>query len=192
MRALSKAVQSAQAAIRDAEPGLDAANKTLKIDFAGALRSGQFAEEVIRVAERAGLRGRAPHPRRRVKFPGSSFPKRRYAEYPLWQRKAPQHYGPQPLSDSCKSFESNKGPFARCRSLLNAIERIYLLRTQDKLGIPVPIQAIYELLTPLPGQRDEYTEIDFVADLYALQRAGTLKSSDDRRLELPREHQHEV
>ena len=71
------------------------------------------------------------------------------------------------------------------QKLVDAIERIYLLRTQDKLGIPVPIQAIYELLTPLPGQRDEYTEIDFVADLYALQRAGTLKSSDDRRLSFP-------
>jgi hypothetical protein len=34
----------------------------------------------------------------------------------------------------------------------------------------------------LPGQRDEYKDIDFVADLYALERANSLKSSGTSEL----------
>ncbi len=184
VRALSKAVQSAQTALRDAQPGLDAANKTLQIDFPGALRTGQFAEEVIRVAERAGLRGVRHIHGAVLSFPVALFPNADTLSVRFGKKRS-LALRPSAVVAQLQELRKQQKAVRAMQKLVDAIERIYLLRTQDKLGIPVPIQAIYELLTPLPGQRDEYTEIDFVADLYALERAGALISSDKHRLSFP-------
>lgn len=44
---------------------------------------------------------------------------------------------------------------------------------QGKQGRVVPLARIYRLFTSLPGQRREYTNVDFARDLYLLQTSGS-------------------
>lgn len=184
VRALSRAVQNAQAALRETQPGLDAANKTLQIDFGMTLRTGQFAEEVIRVAELAGLRGVRHIHGAVLSFPVALFPNAETLSV-RYGKKGSSSLRPSAVVAQLQELRKHQKAARAMQKLVDALERVYLLRTQDKLAVPIPIQAVYELVTPLPGQRDEYTDIDFVADLYALERAGALKSSAGHRLSFP-------
>jgi hypothetical protein len=184
VRALSKAVQAAQAALRDVHPGLQGANKTLEIDFAAALRGGAFAEEIIRTAERAGLRGVRHIHGAVLSFPVALFPNAETLAV-RYGKKTSSSLRPSAVVAQLQELRKQQRPARALQKLVDAIEHAYFIRTQKRLGVPVPIQAIYELLTPLPDQRNEYTDIDFVADLYSLERASALKSSDNHRLSFP-------
>src|SRR5258708_21658352 len=54
------------------------------------------------------------------------------------------------------------------RPLLTAFERGYLAATGGEDGIAVPLRRIYDLLVLRPGQGREYTEVDFLLDVYRL------------------------
>ncbi|MGB9887023.1 MAG: hypothetical protein ACPLPT_02110 [Moorellales bacterium] len=51
-------------------------------------------------------------------------------------------------------------------------------------GTDVPLQEVYEQLTPLPTQKRQYPRELFAFDLYRLRRAGVDRTADGRRVEL--------
>ena len=71
------------------------------------------------------------------------------------------------------------------RPLLIALERAYLAATGGRDGIAVPLRRVYELLVLRPGQGREYTEVDFLLDVYRLDRAGVQVTPSGRELSLP-------
>jgi len=71
------------------------------------------------------------------------------------------------------------------RPLLTAFERAYLAATGGKDGIAVPLRRVYDLLVLRPGQGREYTEVDFLLDVYRLDRAGVQVTPAGRELSLP-------
>jgi len=75
--------------------------------------------------------------------------------------------------------KENLGP------VLQMIEKAYLRLTHGETGKAVPIADVHELLTLLPGTEKQYTQLDFVADIYRLDRNGPHVTKSGRRLDLP-------
>jgi hypothetical protein len=71
------------------------------------------------------------------------------------------------------------------RPLLTAFERAYLAASGGQVGIAVPLRRVYDLLVLRPGQGREYTEVDFLLDVYRLDRAGVQVTPAGRELSLP-------
>src|SRR5215467_13974352 len=71
------------------------------------------------------------------------------------------------------------------RPLLTAFEKAYLAATGGTDGIAVPLKRVYDLLVLRPGQGREYTEVDFLLDVYRLDRAGAQVTPSGRELSLP-------
>ena len=71
------------------------------------------------------------------------------------------------------------------RPLLTAMEKAYLAATSGQDGIAIPLQRVYELLVLRPGQSRDYTEIDFLLDVYRLDRADVQVTPSGRELSFP-------
>jgi hypothetical protein len=71
------------------------------------------------------------------------------------------------------------------RQLLVAFETAYLKETADAVGIAVPLRRIYDLLVLRPGQSREYTELDFMLDVYKLDRTEAQVTPAGREMSLP-------
>lgn len=71
------------------------------------------------------------------------------------------------------------------RQLLHAFEAAYLRLTNDRDGYAIPLRKVYSLLVLRPGQSREYTELDFLLDVYKLDRAGVQVTQSGRELSLP-------
>lgn len=71
------------------------------------------------------------------------------------------------------------------RPLLVAFERAYLAATGGHDGVAIPLRRVYDLLVLRPGQGREYTELDFLLDVYRLDRAGVQVTPAGRELSLP-------
>ena len=71
------------------------------------------------------------------------------------------------------------------RPLLTAFEKAYLAASGGEDGIAIPLKRVYELLVLRPGQGREYTEVDFLLDVYRLDRAGAQVTPAGRELTLP-------
>lgn len=71
------------------------------------------------------------------------------------------------------------------RQLLHAFEAAYLRLTNDRDGYAIPLRKLYGLLVLRPGQSREYTELDFLLDVYKLDRAGVQVTQSGRELSLP-------
>jgi hypothetical protein len=71
------------------------------------------------------------------------------------------------------------------RQVVVAFEKAYLTLTHQKDGIAVPLSRIYDLLVLRPGQGREYTELDFMLDVYRLDRARPQVTPGGRDLSFP-------
>jgi hypothetical protein len=71
------------------------------------------------------------------------------------------------------------------RPLLATFEKAYLTLTRDQDGIAIPLRRLYNLLVLRPGQGREYTEVDFMLDVYRLDRAGAQLTPGGRELSFP-------
>ncbi len=180
---LSRGLNTARSILTEIEPELNRAGDALRLDYPTLLRSGQFAQEVARLAVAQGLTGV------RVVY-GVIF------SFPVVLTPLPDKLGvrigkkllrklrPSALVTELQDQRKRKPSTARLGRLLNAVERSY---SQIAPGgsVAVKIETIYDRLTPLPEHKDDYTETDFVADLYALERANILISSNERVLSFP-------
>jgi len=186
VRALSKAVRAAQAASHSLDPSLQGANRTLERDFGAEMRSGAYSKEIEQAAARANLRGVRVVPEAIVSFPivAKPIPDKLAIQY---GKKTSAAIRPSAVVSHLAKMRERRTPTSttRARKLVDAIERAFQTITGNRYNRSVPIRDIYQLLTPLPGQSAEYTEYDFVQELYFLQRAGVLESSSGRRLSFP-------
>jgi hypothetical protein len=71
------------------------------------------------------------------------------------------------------------------RQLLHAFEAAYLRLTNDRDGYAISLRKVHSLLVLRPGQSREYTELDFMLDVYKLDRAGVKVTQSGRELSLP-------
>ena len=74
-------------------------------------------------------------------------------------------------------------PRAAGDQFLNALEKAYLRLTSGQTGKSVLLQEVYDLLTLRPGQTKDYDLMDFLMDVYVLDRSGSTVTKQRRRLE---------
>jgi len=182
--ALSKAVHAARSAVRESEPYLEHAALAVAKDFAQAMRSNEFAREVVAQAGKVKLAGvRLVHG---VIF---SFP---ILLSPLPDKlsvrigkKLLRTLRPSTLVRNLEA-QRNRAPSKRyLERVLAAVHEAYLDASQRQYSIAVKITEIHDRLTRLPTQKADYSEIDFISDLYMLERENVLITSTDHVISFP-------
>lgn len=69
--------------------------------------------------------------------------------------------------------------------LATAFEKAYLTLTGGTDGTAIQLRRIYDLLVLRPGQSRDYSELDFIMDVYRLDRSGLHVTSTGRELSFP-------
>jgi hypothetical protein len=180
VRALSRALQAARSVHAELDSTLDRAGDVLTHDLAKALSDGAFAAEIERQAKADGLRGvRSVH--------GSimSFPvviPMAASDFSLkiagkkWTALRPSAIVAQLAKLRKRRVKTMSVKF------IDAVERAYTRVTGGAYERAARIEQIHQELTPLPGQSAEYTILDFVNDLYLVERSRQLETSSQRIL----------
>lgn len=182
--ALSRALQTVRALLREIEPVLDQTGAIVSRNYAESMRSGDFAREVVAAAARQDLSGVRIVHGVVFSFPVVVAPQPDKLAVRLG-KKLLRVLRPSALVAELQKLRSRKPSGARLVKLLDAIERAYLDAAGGRSNIAVKIQDIYERLTPLPDQRREYGEVDFISDLYALERENVLLTAKNRVISFP-------
>jgi hypothetical protein len=185
VKALSKALQSARAAAEEIVDSLERLNDMLLVDFPARLRDGAFFDEVIRQAERDGLKGVRSVHGLLLSYPVTVAVNADDLSLRIGKKRL-SSIRPSALVSELTKQRRRKPPSTSVQvKLLSAIERAYSSAANGAIGLSIPIKRIYDELVPLPGQSQDYSELDFVIDLYALQRSRNLISSSGRVLSFP-------
>jgi hypothetical protein len=177
--ALSKAVQTARTSLRDLESPLDAAGSVLSTDFAAAMRDGSFTEEVVQHAAKAGLRGVRSVQGALFSFPVVVTPEPDKIAVRLG-KVLQKSLRPSALIATLEKLRKRRTTPAKLSKLIDSFEHAFFAASRE--GHTVRISRVYDELTPMPDQKKDYTLLDFVADLYMLERSGILESSNKRIL----------
>ncbi len=182
--ALSREVQTVRATLRELEPALDRAGSVVARNFADSMRAGDFAREVVEAAARERLSGVRIVHGVIFSFPVVVTPQPDKLAVRVGT-KLMRTLRPSALVAVLQRFRNRKPSSARLEKLLEAIERAYLDAQGGRANIAMKIQDVYERLTPLPEQRRDYTELDFISDLYALERENVLTTKTTRVISFP-------
>ncbi len=182
--ALARSIQSARASVREADAALNRAGGVLLHDYADSMRAGNFGREIVDASRHSGLLGvRVVHG---VIF---SFP---VVVTPLPDKLAVRigkrlfrMLRPSAIVKELDALRKRKPSPGRLNKLVDAIERAYGIASAGRTNIAVKIRDVYDNLTPLPEQKLEYSELDFVADLYALERENILETGSNRIVSFP-------
>ncbi|HXI13805.1 MAG TPA: hypothetical protein VNM92_14350 [Thermoanaerobaculia bacterium] len=71
-------------------------------------------------------------------------------------------------------------------ALFNAFSYVSGSRTTEPVsGRVIPLAEIYEIMTLLPGQSKEYSQIEFTRDIYSLDKSGRDRTKKDWRVSFP-------
>ena len=147
------------------------------------LETGAYMAELIAGAAQAGLDGVREVDGQLYSFPVVVKVDARDLSLRVG-KKAQRGLRPSTVAALLKRLRSQPAK-DNLRPLLTAFERAYLATTGGQDGIAVPLRRVYELLVLRPGQGREYTELDFVLDVYRLDRAGVQVTPAGRELSLP-------
>jgi hypothetical protein len=184
LAALSRAIQTVRVTLRELEPGLDQAGAIVSRNYAESMRSGDFAREVVASAARQNLSGVRVVHGVVFSFPVVVVPQPDKLAVRLG-KKLVRMLRPSALVAQLQSLRTRRSSGPRLAKLLDAIERAYIDAAGGRTNIAVKIQDIYERLTPLPDQKREYGELDFISDLYALERENVLLTANRRVISFP-------
>ena len=182
--ALSKAVHAARAAIRESEPHLERVAIEVARDFATAIRSNDFTHEIVARAIKMNLPGvRLVHG---VVF---SFPVM-LTPYPdklsvRIGKKLFRSLRPLALVRVFQAHRERVPSKRYLERLLNAIEEAYLDASAREYSIAVKIADIHARLTRLPDQKNDYSELDFISDLYLIERENILQTVGHHIISFP-------
>jgi hypothetical protein len=185
VRKLYKTVHAAKAAMLSVEPELDRLSRVLTRDFGAELRDGSFAQEILETASRASLRGVRLVHGSIFSFPVIVVPKPEDFTLRFGKRRWTALRPSAVVNELLRLRKQKPTGGAALAKFLDALEHAFVIVGGGDFGHGVPIRKIYEELVPLPGQSTEYAEIDFILDLYALERSGKLVSSSGRHISFP-------
>ncbi|MGA3036408.1 MAG: hypothetical protein ABSE64_02895 [Vulcanimicrobiaceae bacterium] len=184
LRALLKSAAAASAALQSLVPALDSVSKSLSHDFVTDMRTGAYAAEVAAEAAKENLRGVRAFQGSILSYPIAlkTLPEKLAIQM---RRKTSQNIRPSVVVQELTKLRDSQISRSSAQKLVDAIEHAFFIASSGQYHRGVPIRDIYKNLTPLPGQSAAYTELDFVADLYAIERLGISESSGHRKLSLP-------
>jgi len=154
-----------------------------EFDGQGHLESGAYVAELIASAEEDGLDGVREVDGQLYSFPVVIKVDARDQSVKVG-KKTQRGVRPSAVVALLSRLRSQPAT-GNLRPLLTAFEKAYLAATGDQDGIAIPLKRIYDLLVLRPGQGREYTEVDFLLDVYRLDRAGVQVTPSGRELSLP-------
>jgi hypothetical protein len=155
-------------------------------DVSAYLESGRYLAEVVELAERSGLLGVREIDGQLYSFPVVVKVKPRDLAVEL-SRKQERGVRPSWLVGRLRKLRESKSS-NNVSTLLEAFERAYLLLTHGQDGRAVRLRELYGVLVLRPGQIREYSQTDFMLDVYRLDRAAgqePLRTRAGRELSLP-------
>jgi len=100
-------------------------------------------------------------------------------------RKKVSAIRPTRLVSMLKANQTKKPRFRPERFLESLFRAYRLVVGKDGMGKTVPLSAIYEAITLLPGAAFEYDKNDFGRDMFLLDRSGQTQTMSGARLALP-------
>jgi hypothetical protein len=99
-------------------------------------------------------------------------------------RKRAAMVRPSRLLRKLKAIQAAK-PKMGPEQFLELLHRTYRLLVEKQYGRTLPLTAIYDALTLMPGSSAEYGHIEFARDLFLLDRSGITKTKAGATLALP-------
>jgi hypothetical protein len=181
---LSRSIQTVRGILRELEPVLDQAGAIVSRNFSESMRSGDFAREVVAAAARERLSGVRVVHGVVFSFPVMVAPQPDKLAVRIG-KKLMRMIRPSALVAELQALRNRKASGAKLVRLLDSIERAYLDASRGRTSIAIKIKDIHERLTPLPDQRRDYEELDFISDLYALERENVLMTANQRVISFP-------
>ena len=200
IKALQKAVK--QGELRKLDAVIAAANQAVKalgqqfantkdgwsFDIEGYLSSGEFAKELIEFARKQGVSIREQdellycYPSLIRVIPGEQCVK--------IDKVKEARLRPSVLAAHLKEVQQRPLRFRPDRFLESLYEAYQLLNPpqKDKLvhvGKTIRLLRVYEVLTLLPGEANDYTKAEFARDLYLLDRSGVTKTRKGAVVDFP-------
>ena len=173
---------AADAAGTFARAALDA-KRSWTFDGQGHLEGGAYMAELIACAQAGGLDGVREVDGQLYSFPVVVKVEARDSSLKVGKRTQ-RGLRPSGVVALLKRLRSQPAK-DNLRPLLTAFEKAYLALTGGRDGIAVPLRMVYDLLVMRPGQNREYTEVDFLLDVYRMDRAGVQVTPSGRELSLP-------
>jgi hypothetical protein len=183
LRDLPRALeQAAESSATLSQTALDA-RRAWTFDGQRHLESGRYVAELLARAEASGLSGV-----REVDGQVNSFPvvvKVSARDLSLKVgRRAHRGVRPSVVVGLLQKMRSQpvKG---NLNKLLVQFEKAYLHITRNQDGVAVPLKQIYDVFVLGPGEIREYSELDFLLDVYKLDRAAPQVTAAGRELSFP-------
>jgi hypothetical protein len=179
-RTLTGVVESSDAL---AQAALNA-QRSWTFDVSGHLESGRYVAELQSQAVAAGLPGVTEVDGALQSFPVIVKVDARDPSLKIG-RKLDRAMRPSVLVERLRQMRGQPAKETVIRQLLASFERAYLIVARGGDGIAVPLKGIYDALVLRPGQSREYTERDFLLDVYWLDRSGPHVTQAGRELSFP-------
>jgi len=152
-------------------------------DSRGHLEAGDYVAELLAQAGTDGLAGAREVDGQLYSFPVIVKVDARDLSLMIG-KKVHRHLRPSSVVGLLRRMRSQPAR-DNTRQLVTAFEKAYLAVTGGEDGVAVPLRRVYDLLVLRPGQGREYTELDFMLDVYKLDRGGQQLTPAGREMSLP-------
>jgi hypothetical protein len=185
IRDLQKALLSAEQlgeALRDSVQTLRAG---WDFDERGYLESGAYAAELLEAARERGVR-LFEQDERILSYPSVVRVLPGDAALEI-DRKRERRIRPSAVVEHLKALQQRQPRF-RAEAFLESLSRAYRLARADQgrpPGATVRLLDLYQILTVLPGQRQEYSRQEFARDVYLLDQSEAKETRDRLRVSFP-------
>jgi hypothetical protein len=179
-RALAGVVESSESF---AQTALNA-QRSWEFDVEGHLESGRYVAELLGSAEAGGLTGAREFDGQLYSFPVIVKVDARDPSLKIGTKRH-RAMRPSVIVAALRQMRGQPVKDAMLRQLLSSFERAYLIVTRGEDGIAVPLKSIYDALVLRPGESREYTLLDFLLDVYRIDRAGPHVTPVGRELSFP-------
>jgi hypothetical protein len=150
------------------------------------LKSGLYAQELLSIAQASGIEVIREVDGRLYSFPtvvvvatgGQYIKVGARTQYGLRPTHVIQLLGSLASSAKARADKVNA-------DTLESFEKAYLKETRGETGVAIGLANIYDILTIRPRQATEYSQIDFLTEIYALDIRGPRLTRGGRHLSLP-------
>lgn len=185
VRDLQKALLAAEQQTAALGEAVRALREGWTFDERAHLESGGYAAELLAAARERGVR-LIEQDERILSYPSvvRLLPGDAALEI---DRKRERRLRPSVVVEQLRARQQGSPRF-KAEAFLEALARAYTLalREQDRPdGATVRLLDLYQILTVLPGQRQEYSRQEFARDVYLLDQSEAKTTRDGRRVSFP-------